>query len=181
MGDVVGLVEKAQEVIDDKEAEKAARKMQKGQFNFEDFLKQLNMIRKLGSFKKILGMLPGMGQMLKDIDLDDRRFNRVEAMIQSMTNQERRNPAVITMERRRRIAGGSGNEVQAVHDLIKQFKMMQKMMAKMGRMGPGGMQDLLAGMGDPGAGGAGDAGGRPRRPRGPGGGGLRGFLHGKKR
>ncbi|MHC4077900.1 MAG: signal recognition particle protein, partial [Planctomycetota bacterium] len=169
MGDVVGLVEKAQEVIDEKEAEKAARKMQKGRFNFEDFLKQLNMIRKLGSFKKILGMLPGMGQMLKDIDLDDRRFNRVEAMIQSMTNQERRNPDVINMERRRRIAGGSGNELQAVHDLIKQFKMMQKMMAKMGKMGPGGMQDLLAGMGDlgPGAPGApSGAGGKPRRPRG---------------
>ncbi|MEE9127734.1 MAG: signal recognition particle protein [Planctomycetota bacterium] len=181
MGDVVGLVEKAHEVIDEKEAEKAARKMQKGQFNFEDFLKQLNMIRKLGSFKKILGMLPGMGQMLKDVDLDDHRFNRVEALIQSMTDQERRNPDVINMERRRRIATGSGNELQAVHDLIKQFKMMQKMMAKMGRMGPGGMQDMLAGMGDPGAGGAGAAGGRPRRPRGPGGGGLRGFLHGKKR
>jgi len=183
MGDVVGLVEKAQEVIDEKEAEKAARKMQKGQFNFEDFLKQLNMIRKMGSMKKILGMLPGMGQMLKDIDLDDRRFNRVEAMIQSMTNQERRNPDVITMERRRRIAGGSGNELQGVHDLIKQFKMMQKMMGKMGKMGPGGMQDMLGGLGDLGPGGPGGApGGGPgkRRPRtGPGG--LRGFLDGKKR
>lgn len=173
MGDVVGLVEKAQEVIDEKEAEKAARKLQKGQFNFEDFLSQLNMIRKLGSFKKILGMLPGMGQLLKDVDLDDRRFHRVEAMIQSMTNQERRNPDVINMERRRRIASGSGNELQAVHDLIKQFKMMQKMMAKMGKLGPAGMQDMLAGLGDPGAA------PKPRRPAGPGG--LRGFLDGRRR
>ena len=128
-----------------------------------------------------------MGQMLKGIDLDDRRFNRVEAMIQSMTDQERRNPDVINMERRRRIAGGSGNELQGVHDLIKQFKMMQKMMAKMGKLGPAGMKDMLGGLGDPGA--AGDLGGfaglgdggKPKKPRGPGGGGLRGFLHTKKR
>lgn len=148
MGDVVTLVEKAQEVVDEKQAEKDARKILKGQFNFEDFVKQLNMIRKLGPLKKVLGMLPGVGQALKQIDLDDRRFNRVEAMIQSMTQLERRNPDVIDVQRRRRIAKGSGNDLQAVHGLIKQFKAMQKMMSKLGKgglgsmLGEGGMPDL---------------------------------------
>ncbi len=181
MGDVVGLVERAQEVIDEKEAEKAARKMQKGSFNFDDFLKQLNMIRKLGPMKKVLGMLPGMGQMLKDVDLDDNRFKRVEAIILSMTPVERRNPDLIEMERRRRIAFGSGNELQAVHDIIKQFKMMQKMMQKMGKGGLGSMKDAMKGMQE-GPGGAGEL---PEMPPGfpdPGaGGGLRGFLRGRKR
>jgi signal recognition particle subunit SRP54 len=177
MGDVVGLVERAQEVIDQKEAEKAARRMQKGRFDFEDFLKQLNMIRKLGPMKKVLGMLPGVGAMLKEIDFDDRRFKRVEAIIQSMTPTERRNPDLIDVERRRRIGAGSGNELQAVHDLIKQFKMMQKMMGKIGR---GGLEGL------PGMGGGGELGpgGLPPDfgPGGPGGGGgLREFLHGRRK
>jgi signal recognition particle subunit SRP54 len=154
MGDVVGLVEKAQAVIDEKEA---AKKLQKGRFHFEDFLQQLNMIRKLGPLKKVLGMLPGVGAMLKDVDLDDGRFRRIEAMILSMTLVERRNPDVIGIERRRRIARGSGNELQAVHDLIKQFKTMQDLMRKMGRGGgPGGFS-------------------------GPGGGQHRGFPGGRRR
>lgn len=156
MGDVVGLVEKAQEVIDEKEAEKAARKMQKGRFDFEDFLKSLNMIRKLGPMKKVLGMIPGMGQALKQIDLDDGHFKRVEAMILSMTAGERRNPDVINVQRRRRIANGSGNELEAVHGLIKQFKAMQQMMKKLGKgmpggMPPGGLEGLMGG-GMPGGG-----------------------------
>ncbi|MEM7198695.1 MAG: signal recognition particle protein [Planctomycetota bacterium] len=185
MGDVVGLVEKAEEVVDQKEAERAARKMQRGQFNFEDFLRSLNMIRKMGPMKKVLGMLPGVGSALKDIDLDDQHFKRVEALILSMTPVERRNPDVIDMERRRRIARGSGNEVQAVHDILKQFKMMQSLMKKMGK-GGGGMPDLeslglpdmpgMPGMPGKGGGKGRKGGGAPR-----GGGGLQDFLGGKRR
>ncbi len=171
MGDVVGLVEKAQEVIDQKEAERQAKKLQKGEFNFDDFLKQLNMIRKLGPLKKVLGMLPGMGEALKEIDLDDKRFQRVEAMILSMTPHERRNPDVIDVQRRRRIANGSGNDLQGVHDLIKQFKMMQSLMKKVGKGGFPGMGG--AGMPDPTK--------LPKKPPpgfdGGGGGGLREFLN----
>jgi signal recognition particle subunit SRP54 len=176
MGDVVGLVEKAQQVIDEKEAESAARKLQRGQFHFEDFLKQLGMIRKLGPLKKVLGMLPGMGQMLKEVDLDDNRFQRVEAMILSMTPAERRNPDLIDIERRRRIARGSGNELQAVHDLIKQFKMMQQLMKKLGRGGLPGMPGMPGMPGGPGGGPA------PKLPPPEGGrGGLFGFLDQKRR
>ena len=139
MGDVVGLVERAQEVVDEKEAEKAAKKMLKGRFTFDDFLKSMNMIQKMGPLKKVLGMLPGVGQALKDVDLDDKHFKRLEAMILSMTPDERRRPEIIDVHRRRRIARGSGNELQAVHDLIKQFKQMQKMMGKVGKGGFPGM------------------------------------------
>ncbi len=179
MGDVVGLVEKAQSVIDEKEAEAAARKMQKGQFNFEDFLSQLNMIRKLGPLKKVLGMLPGVGSMLKDVDLDDKHFKRLEAMIQSMTVRERQRPDVIDLPRRRRIAAGSGNPLDAVNGLIKQFKAMQDMMKKMGRGGgmPPGLGDLLGG-GGMGAGGPGGMGGLPKGFGGGGRGGGRGFPGG---
>jgi len=161
MGDVVGLVEKAEEVIDQKEAEKAAKKLQKGRFNFEDFLTQLNMIRKLGPMKKVLGMIPGLGSALKNIDVDDGHFKRLEAMIQSMTVKERRNPQVIDLPRRRRIAAGSGNPLDAVHGLIKQFKTMQDLMKKMGKGGMPPMDDLLGGGmgGMPGAGGLGGLGG----------------------
>lgn len=162
MGDVVGLVEKAQSVIDEREAEKAAKKLQKGQFTFEDFLSQLNMIRKLGPLKKVLGMLPGVGSMLKDIDLDDGHFRRLEAMILSMTLRERRRPEMIDLPRRRRIAKGSGNDLDAVHGLIKQFKAMQDMMKKLGKGGMGGLGglgDLLGGGGPGGLGGPGGMGG----------------------
>lgn len=135
MGDVVSLVEKAQEVVDEKEAEKAAKRMLKGRFTFEDFLKQLKMIQKLGSMKKVLGMLPGVGSAIKDVDIDEGHFGRIEAMILSMTVEERRNPDVIDTSRRRRIAKGSGNDLQAVHGLIKQFKQMQKMFGKLGKGG----------------------------------------------
>jgi signal recognition particle subunit SRP54 len=178
MGDVVGLVERAQAVLDEREAEKAARKLQKGKFDFEDFLNQLAMLRKMGPLKKVLGMLPGVGQALKEIDFDESRFQRIEAMILSMTPRERRNPELIDLPRRRRIASGSGNELQGVHDLIKQFKGMQKLMQKMGR---GGMPNLdpsaLGGLG--GLGGAGMPGmpppGFPGRK--PPGGSLRDFLN----
>ena len=184
MGDVVGLVEKAQSVIDEKEAEAAARKLQKGQFNFEDFLAQMNMIRKLGPLKKVLGMLPGVGAAMKDVDFDDKHMKRLEAMILSMTQRERQRPDVIDLPRRRRIAAGSGNDLEAVNGLIKQFKAMQDMMKKLGRGGgmPPGMDDLLGG---------GMGGGGGRRPGGfpglggggfPGGGrGFPGFPGGRRR
>jgi signal recognition particle subunit SRP54 len=183
MGDVVGLVEKAQSVIDEKQAEAAARKLQKGQFNFEDFLAQMNMIKKLGPMKKVLGMLPGMGSMLKDVDVDDGRMQRVEAMILSMTKQERLRPDVLDLPRRRRIAAGSGNDLDAVNGLIKQWKMMQDLMKKLGKGGLGGM----GGLGDLFGGGGGGLGG-PGGPRGggfpggmPGGRGFPGFPGGRRR
>jgi hypothetical protein len=143
MGDVVGLVEKAQSVIDEREAEKAARKLQKGQFNFEDFLAQMNMIRKLGPLKKVLGMLPGVGAAMKDVDFDDKHMKRLEAMILSMTPRERQKPDLIDLPRRRRIAAGSGNQLDAVNGLIKQFKTMQDLMKKLGK--GGGMPPDLEG------------------------------------
>ncbi|MFO1052427.1 MAG: signal recognition particle protein [Planctomycetota bacterium] len=193
MGDVVSLVEKAQAVIDEKQAEKEAKKLLKGQFNFEDFLRMVGMLKRLGPLKKVLGMLPGMGQAMKEIDFDDKRFKRVEAMIQSMTVVERRNPDVIDIERRRRIAKGSGNELQAVHDLVKQFKAMQKLMGQLGKgglgglMGGAGMPDLggpggLGGLGGPGGFGAPPGslpGGRP--PKGGGNDAFRDFMRGRKR
>jgi signal recognition particle subunit SRP54 len=136
MGDVVSLVERAQEVVDQEDAEKQAARLMKGRFTFDDFLKSLQMVRKLGPMKKVLGMLPGVGQMMKDVDIDEAQFKRLEAMIHSMTAHERRNPDVIEIGRRRRIARGSGNELQAVHDLVKRFKEMQKMFGKMGKGGP---------------------------------------------
>ena len=166
--------------------------MQRGRFNFEDFLRSLNMIRKMGPLKKVLGMLPGMGQMLKEVDLDDGHFKRVEAIILSMTPAERRNPEIIDMERRRRIAAGVRQPLQGVHDMLKQFKMMQSMMKKFGK--GGGMPDMgdlegLAGMpgmpGMPGMGGKGAKGGKQKLP--PGfeglgdGGDLPDFLRGGRR
>jgi signal recognition particle subunit SRP54 len=161
MGDVVGLVEKAQSVISEKDAEAAARKLQKGQFNFEDFLAQLNMIKKLGPLKKVLGMLPGVGAAMKDVDFDDKHMKRLEAMILSMTPRERQRPEIMDLPRRRRIAQGSGNDLDAVNGLIKQFKAMQDMMKKLGKGGglPPGMDGLLGGGGLGGLGGPG--GGRP--------------------
>ncbi|MEC7583971.1 MAG: signal recognition particle protein [Planctomycetota bacterium] len=175
MGDVVGLVEKAQDVIDEKEAEKAAKKLQSGQFSFEDFLSQLNMIRKMGPLKKVLGMLPGVGQMLKQVDFDDAHFKRIEAMILSMTPTERRNPQLLDTPRRRRLAQGSGNPLEAVHGLIKQFKTMQDMMKKLKKGGMGGMGGLGGLMGGGGAG----AGGLEDLLGGGMGGGLGGGLPGQ--
>jgi signal recognition particle subunit SRP54 len=179
MGDVVGLVEKAQSVIDEKEAEQAAKKLQKGQFNFEDFLGQMNMIRKLGPLKKVLGMLPGVGSMMKDVDFDDSHMKRIEAIVLSMTPRERKNPGLIDLPRRRRIAAGSGNDLDAVNGMIKQFKTMQDLMKRLGKGGgmPPGLDQMLGGGGLPG-------GGRGGAPGGFGGGfpgGGRGFPGGRRR
>lgn len=128
MGDVLSLIEKAEETFDQKEAEEAARKMQKGEFTLDDFLKQFQTIRRMGSLKDIVAMLPGAGSLLREVDVDDKDLKRVEAIIQSMTPQERRNPKIIGGSRKRRIAAGSGTSPQEVNRLLKQHTEAQKMM-----------------------------------------------------
>ncbi len=127
MGDILSLVEKAEQQIDEKEAQKLEDKIRKNQFTFDDFLEQLNMVRKMGSLKDLLGMLPGMDKALKNVNIDDKAFSKVEAMIFSMTKAERNNPKLINGSRRMRIAKGSGTKVQDINNLLKQFEQMQKM------------------------------------------------------
>ncbi|MEM9832581.1 MAG: signal recognition particle protein [Bacteroidota bacterium] len=143
MGDVTTLVEKAQEVFDQEEAERLSRKMRKNQFDFNDFLSQIQQIKKMGNIKDLLGMLPGMGKAIKDLDVDDDSFKPIEAIIRSMTPYEREMPDVINGSRKRRIAKGSGTEVQEVNNLLKQFTEMKKMMKKMNKMsGKRGMANI---------------------------------------
>ncbi len=137
MGDVVGLVEAAQERIDEKEAQAQYEKMVMGSFTIEDLLAQLRMIQNL-PMKKMLGMLPGIGSALKDVDLDERRFKRFEALCTSMTRRERLHPEVLDMSRRRRIARGAGQDVGAVNELLKSYKAMKQMMKQFGKLGMGG-------------------------------------------
>lgn len=127
MGDIITLVEKAEQQIDEKEAQKLEDKIRKNQFTFEDFLDQLKTIQKMGSLRDLLGMLPGMDKALKNVNIDDKAFKRVEAIIHSMTLHERRNPKVLNGSRRKRIADGSGTSIQDVNRLIKQFEDMSKM------------------------------------------------------
>ena len=137
MGDVVGPVEKASQEIDEQEAQDTFEKMVMGTFTLEDMLAQLRMMRRLGPMKKVLGMMPGVGSMAKDLDIDDKHMNRLEALFTSMTPAERLQPGVLDMSRRRRIARGSGQEVGAVNELLKRFKDMKKLMKQMGKMGMG--------------------------------------------
>ena len=137
MGDVVGLVEKAQTEISEKEAQATYEKMVLGSFTLEDMFAQIRMFRRLGPMKKVLGMLPGMGSVMDQVDVDDRQMNRLEALFTSMTPHERIHPEDLDISRRRRIAKGSGQEVQAVHDLLKSFKAMKQMMKQMNKMGLG--------------------------------------------
>ena len=132
MGDVVSLVERAQEQFDEKEALALQKKIQKNKFDFNDFLKQIQQIKKMGNMKDLLGMLPGMGKALKKMDIDDDAFKHIEAIIKSMTFQERENPTIINGNRRKRIASGSGTSVQDVNKLLKQFEDTRKMMKMMG-------------------------------------------------
>jgi len=138
MGDIITLVEKAQSQIDEKEAAKLEEKIRKNQFTFEDFLGQMKMIKKMGSLKDLLGMIPGMDKALRGVQLDERAFARVEAIILSMTLEERQNPRLLNGSRRRRIAAGSGTSTQDVNRLIKQFEDMQKMMKQMTKRGGAG-------------------------------------------
>ncbi len=133
MGDIITLVEKAQSQIDEKEAARLEEKLKKNQFTFEDFLDQMRMIKKMGSLRDLLGMLPGMDKALRNVQIDERAFARVEAIVLSMTLEERRSPKLLNGSRRRRIALGSGTSIQDVNRLIKQFEDMQKMMKNMSR------------------------------------------------
>ncbi|MFO7616625.1 MAG: signal recognition particle protein [Bacteroidales bacterium] len=128
MGDIVSLVEKAQEQFDVEEAERLKRKLAKDQFTFDDFLKQIHQVKKMGNIKDLAGMIPGMGKALKDVEMDDDSFKSIEAIIQSMTPEERENPTVLNGSRRKRIALGSGTTVQEVNQLVKQFDETRKMM-----------------------------------------------------
>jgi len=134
-GDIVSLVEKAQAQIDQKEAEDLEKKLLSNKFDFDDFLKQIRMIKKMGSLKSLLAMIPGMNQALKKTELDDNKLIKVETIIQSMTKKERKNPNILNGNRRKRIARGSGNSIQEVNRLIKQFKEMQKMMRRLNSKG----------------------------------------------
>lgn len=128
MGDIVSLVEKAQEQYDEVEAAKLQKKIAKNQFGFNDFLNQIQQIKKMGNMKDLLGMIPGVGKAIRDIDISNDSFKHIEAIIQSMTHQERENPSLINGSRRQRIANGSGTSVQEVNKLLKQFEEMRKMM-----------------------------------------------------
>jgi len=128
MGDVLSLIEKAQESIDEEEAKELERKMRTQTFTLDDFLNQIKQVRKMGPISQLLGMIPGMGAQLKNVDIDETQIDRVEAMILSMTMKERTNPEIINASRRRRIANGSGMQVQDVNRLLKQFEEMKKMM-----------------------------------------------------
>ncbi len=135
MGDVLTLIEKAEEVYDQEEAEKAAAKLFEGQFTLDDFLEQMQQIRKMGPLSNLMGMMPGIPKEMKDAEIDEREIDRLEAIIRSMTTEERVNPVIIDGSRRRRIADGSGTSPNEVTQLVKQFREMQKMMKKMGGMG----------------------------------------------
>lgn len=144
MGDVISLVEKAQQAFDEDEAKRINAKMRANKFDFSDFLSQLQQIKKMGNIKDLLGMIPGMGNMIKDLDLDNDSFVPIEAMIKSMTPKERANPDLIDGSRKKRIAAGSGTSIQQVNNLIKQFDEMRKMMKKMnGMQASGKLQKMM--------------------------------------
>jgi signal recognition particle subunit SRP54 len=146
MGDIVSLVERAQEQFDEVEAHKLQKKIAKNQFNFNDFLSQIKQIKKMGNVKDLMGMLPGMGKAIQNLDIDDNAFKGIEAIIHSMTPEEREDPAVINGSRRKRIAAGSGTNIQEVNRLIKQFddtrRMMKMVTASKGR----GMANMMRNM-----------------------------------
>ena len=137
MGDVVSLVERAQEQFDEEEAKKLQRKLARNQFDFNDFLAQIEQIKKMGNIKELMGMIPGVGKAIKDLDIDDNAFKSVEAIIRSMTPKERANPDIINASRRDRIARGSGTNIQEVNRLMKQFEQIRKVMKGVagGKMG----------------------------------------------
>jgi signal recognition particle subunit SRP54 len=143
MGDVVSLVEKAQQTFDEEEAKRLSKKLRQNQFDLNDFLGQLEQIKKMGNMKDLLGMIPGMGKALKGVDIDDNSFKPIEAIIRSMTLEERQNPDIINGSRKNRIAKGSGTSVPQVNQLLKQFGDMRKMMKTMNKMG-GGKRALSA-------------------------------------
>ena len=159
MGDVVGLVEKAEETIEREDAEEMMKKLSSGQFSINDLLKQLRQIKKMGGMNSLMGMLPGFGKLQKQMSaaqMDDKVISHQEAIILSMTNKERRNINLLNASRRKRIASGSGTSVQEVNRLIKQYLEMAKVMKKMGKQGAGGLLKSLMGGGMPGGNSQGD-------------------------
>lgn len=150
MGDIVSLVEKAQEQFDEEQAKRLQKKIAKDQFNFNDFLEQIQQIKKMGNVKDLVGMIPGMGKAMRDVDIDDDAFKGIEAIIHSMTKEERENPSVIDGSRRKRIANGSGTTVQDVNKLLKQFEQTRKMMKMFSNQGK--MSRMMKNMPMPGRG-----------------------------
>ena len=146
MGDVISLVERAQEQYDEDEARKLQKKIAKDQFGFDDFLSQVQQIKKMGSMKDLVGMIPGAGKAMKDVDIDDDAFKGIEAIIHSMTPLERSTPTSINASRKKRIAKGSGTSVQEVNQLMKQFSQMSKMMKMMQGGGGKKMMQMMKGM-----------------------------------
>ena len=146
MGDIVSLVERAQEQYDEEEARRLQKKIQKNQFDFNDFLNQIHQIKKMGNLKDLAAMIPGVGKAIKDIDIDDDAFKGIEAIILSMTPKERSNPQILNSSRRQRIAKGSGTNIQEVNRLIKQFDQTRKMMKMVTTGGMGGMRGMMRGM-----------------------------------
>ena len=142
MGDIVSLVEKAQAQFDEAEAARLEKKIRKNQFDFEDFKTQLQQIKKMGNIKDLMGMIPGVGKQLKDVDVDEHSFKGIEAMINSMTLQERRNPEIISPSRKQRIAKGSGKDLAELNQFLKQFEQMKSMMKMMNKMPMGKMPGM---------------------------------------
>ena len=155
MGDVISLVERAQQQFDEDEAKRINQKIRKNQFNFDDFLSQLEQIKKMGNLKDLVGMIPGMGKAIKDVDIDDDAFKPIEAIIKSMTPKERAQPDLLNGSRRKRLAKGSGTDIQQVNALMKQFEDMRKMMRQMNKLSStkGGMAQMAKMMGGMGKGG----------------------------
>jgi signal recognition particle subunit SRP54 len=140
MGDITTLVEKAQEQFDEAEAKKLEKKIRKNQFDFEDFKQQLQQIKKMGNIKDLMGMIPGVGKAIKDVDISDDSFKGIEAIINSMTPFERHNPDVIDQSRRRRLAKGCGKDINEINAFLKQFEQMKQMMKMMNKMPLGGIR-----------------------------------------
>ncbi|MDA3906875.1 MAG: signal recognition particle protein [Bacteroidales bacterium] len=147
MGDIVSLVERAQEQFDDEDAKILQKKIAKDQFNFNDFLGQIKQIKKMGNVKDLMGMIPGMGKAMKNVDIDDDAFKNIESIIFSMTILERENPSVLNGSRRKRLAAGSGTNIQEVNQLIKQFDETRKMMKMMTKGGGKTMANMMSKMG----------------------------------
>lgn len=144
MGDIVSFVEKAQEQFDEKEAKKLEKKIRKNKFDFNDFLNQIGQIKKMGDLKSLMGMIPGVGKQIKNLDIDDKAFIKVESIIHSMTPQERKSPELLNMSRKRRIAKGCGHNIHEINMFIKQFDEMRKMMKMMSNSK--GMEKMMQGM-----------------------------------
>jgi signal recognition particle subunit SRP54 len=149
MGDVLGLIERTRQAVDEKQAKGLIKKVKKAEFDLEDFREQMQMIRKMGDMKSLLGMIPGMSQQIKKLGAGgpdpDREMKRVEAMLSSMTPKERRNPDLIDASRRKRIAAGSGTRLEDVNAFLKRFRDTQKMMQRFAKLGPGGLKNMMRG------------------------------------